>query len=138
MSTSVAMSAARTSAPRIRSALWNPTVLSSRPPTKNPTPFSAFFEPVRMETHVNSAPGASSGTTSLTALLALIFVRSLAMPDSAWATMTYATTSHDSGTRPSIASATSCVARPASSVTFSPSRAATNPPTRFVTIPNSS
>ena len=66
-----------------------------------------------------------SGATSFTALLELIFVRSLAMPDSAWAAMTKGTTSQASGTTASPPRATSCVARPASSVTFSPSRAAT-------------
>ena len=41
-----------------------------------------------MATQRNSAAGASSGTTSLTALFELILVRSLAIPESAWATIT--------------------------------------------------
>ena len=88
ISARVPSKADRTSPASISSAVWNPTVLSSRPPRKKPTPFSAFFEPVRTATHLYSAPGVSSGTTSFTALLELILVRSLAMPESAWATIT--------------------------------------------------
>ena len=57
---------------------------------KKPTPFSAFLEPVRRATHLNSAPSSPSGTTTLIALLALILVRSLAIPESACAAITYA------------------------------------------------
>ena len=109
--------------------------MSSRPPTKNPTPFIAFFDPVRIATQRKSVADASLGTTSFTALLELIFVRSFAIPESAWATITYGTTSQDVGANASIESATSCVARPPISVVFSPKRAARKPPTRFVTIP---
>ena len=70
------------------SAVRKLVVVSSSPPTKNPTPFSAFFEPVSSATQRYSWPDASAGTMSLIALLALIFVRSLAMPLSACATMT--------------------------------------------------
>jgi hypothetical protein len=63
-------------------------VLSSSPPRKKPTPFSAFFEPGEDRDPPVQRARASSGTTSLTALFELIFVRSLAMPDSAWATIT--------------------------------------------------
>ena len=43
----VATIAARTSTP-----VWKPINVSSRPPRKKPTPFSAFFEPVRIATHL--------------------------------------------------------------------------------------
>ena len=49
---------------------------------------------------------ALSGTSTLTALLALIFVRSFAMPDSAWHPMTYATDSRRLQSRFSSASST--------------------------------
>ena len=86
-----------TSAASISSAGWKPTTVSRRPPRKKPTPLSAFFEPVRIATQRKSASDAPSGTTSLTALLELIFVRSFAMPDSAWAAITYGTTSQRVG-----------------------------------------
>ena len=73
---------------RTSSAVRKLVVVSSSPPTKNPTPFSAFFEPVSSATQRYSWPDASAGTMSLIALLELIFVRSLAMPLSACATMT--------------------------------------------------
>ena len=41
-----------------------------------------------MATHLNKVDCASSATTNLMALLELIFVRSLAMPERAWAAMT--------------------------------------------------
>ena len=75
---------------------------------------------------------------SLTALLELIFVRSLAIPESACEAMTYGTTSSDAGATASIPSATSWVARPPRSVKRRPIRAASQPPTRFVTMPKSS
>ena len=114
---------------------WKPIRVSRRPPTKNPTPFSAFFEPVRIATHRYSSPCASSGTRSLTALFELIFVRSLAIPDRACEAITYGTTSHEIGANANMLRATHCVLSPASSVVRNPSRAATHPPTRFVTIP---
>jgi hypothetical protein len=80
-------SAASTSAPSIIRAGWKPTRLSSSAPRKKPTPLIAFFEPVRMLTHLYSRPCVSPAT-SLTALLELILVRSLAMPESAWAAIT--------------------------------------------------
>ncbi len=60
------------------------------------------------------------------------------MPDSACAAITNATTSHASGTSASIPSAQTWTPRPMNSVAFSPIRAASQPPTRFVTMPNSS
>src|SRR5215469_511180 len=54
-----------------------PSAVSRAAPMKNPAPLSAFFEPVSRATHLNSAPSSPSGTTTLIALLALIFVRSL-------------------------------------------------------------
>jgi len=35
-------------------AALKPIVVSSRPPRKKPTPLSAFLEPVRIATHLNS------------------------------------------------------------------------------------
>ena len=86
--------------------------MSSRPPRKKPTPFSAFLEPVRIATQRNSVSDRHRGTTSLTALLELIFVRSFAIPESAWAAITYATISHDWGAKASIERATSWVESP--------------------------
>ena len=68
-----------------------PMADSSAAPMKKPTPFRAFFEPVRIATRRNSAP---SPATNLTALLELILVRSLATPESAWAPIPKATDSH--------------------------------------------
>ena len=113
---STAAIAVTTSPMSINSACWKPTSVSSRPPTKKPTPLSAFFEPVRIATHRNRASDAPSGTTSLTALLELIFVRSLAMPESAWAAITYGTTSHASGASASNEQRHVWIARPATSV----------------------
>jgi hypothetical protein len=49
-----------------------------------------FFDPVRMATYLNSRVSASApwGTTILTLDLALILLRSLAIPDRAMAVMT--------------------------------------------------
>ena len=66
----------------------NPSASSRTPPRKKPTPLSAFFEPVRIATHLKSAESAPSGTSTLIALFALILVRSFAMPDSACAAIT--------------------------------------------------
>ena len=60
------------------------------------------------------------------------------MPESAWAAITYGTTSHGEGASASISSATSCTESPMTSVAFSPRRAASQPPTRFVMTPKSS
>ena len=72
----------------------NPRPVSSTPPKKKPTPLRAFLEPVSSATHWNnccsplsSFPGVA-GTTVLMAPLALILLRSLAMPLSAWAAIT--------------------------------------------------
>ena len=35
-------------------ALLNPKLVSKSPPRKKPTPLSAFFEPVKMATHLNN------------------------------------------------------------------------------------
>src|SRR5450432_229796 len=75
----------------VQSERLKPRVVSKRPPRKKPTPFSAFFEPVRTATHLNSAEPSLSGAMSLMVLFALILVRSLAMPDSDCAAITYAT-----------------------------------------------
>jgi hypothetical protein len=70
------------------SAPRNPSSVNRNPPTKNPAPFSAFFEPVRIATHLNRPESSPLGTSTLTALFALILVRSFAMPDSAWQPIT--------------------------------------------------
>jgi hypothetical protein len=67
---------------------WKPSVDSSSAPTKKPSPFTAFFDPVSKLTHWYSAPWASFGTTSLIELFELILVRSLAMPDTPCTTST--------------------------------------------------
>jgi len=77
----------------------NPTSVSRRPPRKKPTPFSAFFDPVRIATQRKRASFAPSGTTSLTALFELIFVRSFAIPESACEAITYGATSHGEGAK---------------------------------------
>src|SRR4051794_32385937 len=68
-----------------------PRTARSRPPRKKPAPFSAFLDPVRMATHLNSEDEASSGRSTLMELLELIFVRSFATPLSACVPITYAT-----------------------------------------------
>src|SRR6266446_224535 len=68
-----------------------PNSPSSAPPMKKPSPLSAFFDPVRRATHRKRAPSSPSGTTTSIALLALILVRSFAIPESACAAITYAT-----------------------------------------------
>ena len=70
------------------SAPRNPSAASRKPPTKNPAPFNAFFEPVSSATHLNRPDSSPVGTSTFTALLALIFVRSFAMPDNAWQPIT--------------------------------------------------
>ena len=126
------------SAPAIHATAWvNPSTASMAPPRKKPTPFNAFFDPVRAATQRNNAPCWSPGTSSLMALLALILLRSLAMPDSACAHITQAMVSHAAGSA-SINSATTCSASPIFIVRLSPMRAPSQPPTRLVTTPNSS
>ena len=74
-------------------------------------------------------------------LLALIFVRSLAIPDSDCAPMTYATEvalAHPGLASPSKTSETTCSASPPSSVTRNPARTASHPPRRLVTTPKNS
>ena len=96
--------------------------MSRRPPTKKPTPLIAFLEPVRIATQRKSVSDAASGTTSLTALLEHILVRSFAMPESACAAITYGTTSHETGAKASIESATVWMPRPPSSVVLKAER----------------
>ena len=86
--TTVPRSTATSPAAIAMSAPMKPRDASKTLPTKKPAPLRAFFEPVSRETHLKSAPSAPSGTTTLMALFALIFVKSLAMPDSAWAAIT--------------------------------------------------
>ena len=62
--------------------------VSSKPPKKKPTPFKAFLEPVSIATHLNKVPSWPLATSILIELLALILLRSLAIPDSACANIT--------------------------------------------------
>jgi hypothetical protein len=93
---------------RVRPAAMAPTAplkpntASSTPPRKKPTPLRAFFEPVRIATQRNrrsssprsaevsprSAEALLPASTALIAPLALILLRSLAMPLKAWAAIT--------------------------------------------------
>src|SRR5690606_29298499 len=59
----------------------NPNCARRNPPRKKPAPLRAFFDPVRIATHLKSLDCAFSGTRYLMPLLALIFVRSFAIPD---------------------------------------------------------
>ena len=53
---------------------------SRRAPVRKPNPLTAFLDPVIRETHLNNFEFLL-GESSLTELLALIFVKSLAIPD---------------------------------------------------------
>ena len=57
-------------------------------PTKNPTPFRAFFDPVSTATYLNSLDSPPAPVSDLTVALADILFRSLAMPERAWAAIT--------------------------------------------------
>jgi len=76
-------------------------------------------------------------TSTLTALLALILLRSLAIPDKACAAITQGTVNAAAGTI-SMARASICNTRPAFMVRLSPSLAPSQPPTRLVTTPKAS
>ena len=65
-----------------------PSTDSRNPPTKKPAPFSAFFDPVSTATHLKRPESSPFGTSTFTALFALIFVRSFAIPESAWQPIT--------------------------------------------------
>ena len=53
-STSVSRKARARPAAIQPTAALNPNSVSRTPPRKKPTPFSAFFDPVRIATHLNS------------------------------------------------------------------------------------
>ena len=94
----------------------NPKPASSAAPRKNPTPLTAFFEPVSSATQRNSAPSTLAGASSLTALFALIFARSLATPDTPCASATKAAeaaTLHAGSSCVSASSAAICNPSPA-------------------------
>ena len=74
-----------------RTAASKPNNARSAAPSRKPKPLTAFFEPVSAATHLKSWPWALSGVSSLTALLALILVRSLATPDTPCAAITNTT-----------------------------------------------
>ena len=77
----------------MRILLVKPTLPSKAPPMKNPTPFKVFLEPVNNATARYKLALWLLGASNLTALLALILLRSLAIPESAWAAITHATVS---------------------------------------------
>ena len=130
--TSASAAAIAATAPR------KPASSSSAPPRKKPAPLSAFFEPVSTATQRYSAPSASAGTSSFTALLALILLRSLAMPESACAAITHGTVSAAAGTS-SIASAHDLQPEPdVHGAIQAQMRAPSQPPTRLVTMPKNS
>jgi hypothetical protein len=52
ISSAVVSKAVITTPARMNKEGWKPTKYSSKPPTKKPTPFKAFFEPVRTATHL--------------------------------------------------------------------------------------
>ena len=80
------------SAPAIDHRVATKPIHDSNPaPMKKPTPFSAFFDPVRIATSLKSPP---SPATAFTALFDDIFVRSFATPDSACNAMTNVTANH--------------------------------------------
>ena len=122
------------------SAGRNPTACSSAPPTKNPIPLVAFFEPVNQATQRNNCP-APSCAVALIALLAAVLVRSLAMPHSPCAPTTQATdnaapqpgSSPDSSTNPAI-----CTPMPQANMRGMPKRTASQPPIALVTMPAAS
>ena len=99
-----------------------PSVCSSTPPRKKPTPFIAFLLPVKKATHLNNWPEAVLAV-SLMADLAEVLVRSLATPQTPCAPTTQATDiaavhcgdKADSSRKPLI-----CVVRPTTSMRWMP------------------
>ena len=73
-----------------RTAQVNPRVASSVAPSRKPSPFTAFFDPVSTATQRNSPPP-SVGARSFTADLDDIFDRSLATPEAPCTHITKAT-----------------------------------------------
>mgnify|MGYP003302600088 CR=1 FL=1 len=118
-------------------APWKPSPRSNRPPRKKPRPFIAFFDPVSPATQRKSLPSGPPSTTSLMELLALILLRSLAIPEMACAHISQTTLSICTGTK-SIDNAISCKNSPMCIVLFSPIRAPSQPPVRLVITPKNS
>ena len=110
------------SAAMAHSDCWKPSVCSSSPPRKKPTPFIAFLLPVKKATHLNSWPEAVPAVSLMADLLAVL-VRSLATPQMPCAPTTQATEAAtvqpgcraDSSRKPVI-----CVARPTASMRAMP------------------
>ena len=71
-------------------AQTKPIVARRAAPRRKPSPFTAFFEPVRIATQRKSPP-ASVGARIFTADFEDILARSLATPDAPCTTMTKAT-----------------------------------------------
>ena len=118
----------------------NPITSSSRPPTKKPMPFMAFFEPVKYATHLKSWP-APSADVALMADLDAVFVKSLASPAMPCAATTQATDAATVQAGSSIESITSpaiCNPCPTASMRGIPKRVANHPPPRLATMPANS
>ena len=92
----------------IHSAWVKPARSSRRPPTKNPIPFIAFFEPVNQATHRNNCP-LPSAEVALIADFDAVLVRSLATPAMPWAITTHAT----DATAPHPGSSADSISKPA-------------------------
>jgi hypothetical protein len=71
-------------------ATLNPAVASSAAPSRKPSPFTAFFDPVSSATQRNN-PSPSVGASSFTADFDDILDRSLATPDAPCTSITKAT-----------------------------------------------
>jgi hypothetical protein len=122
------------------SAAWKPSVCSSTPPRKKPTPFMAFLLPVKNATHLKSLPEALPAVSLMADLLAVL-VRSLATPQMPCATTTQATeaaAAHCGCSAESIRKPVICVASPTLSMREMPKRVASHPPTRLATMPAAS
>ena len=124
---------------KIPSAPRNSNCCNKNAPRKNPTPLSVFLEPVNTAIHLKSLAFVCwcLGNSVFTLALADILFKSLAIPESACASITYATDSILSGTI-NMASAITCMAMPMCMVIFKPMHEPNQPPSKFVTMPKNS
>ena len=107
-------------------------------PRKKPKPFRVFFDPVSNATNLNNVEWLSFGTINLTALLELIFVKSLATPDNPCAKRTNTSENiadHNGLRSDSRIKETICRVSPESNIDFIPNRDPNQPPIRFVRTP---